>query len=220
MKASPDLSAALNFEYVFLGLVIASIIFIGIWWYQYDPETNPIKIRMRQANRMNWRQTSEVEENGQVRPWTRRSVRFERGRELAILWHKDATVTLIRHQPTPVFDDFIELEQWIKKNPRDSKIEDSATGEKLYLREISRFVKIHGHEFSLLETEATDKDLFMGVYKLYKAGYNGGYPPDIVAALILDALTECEKDRGAALRSLAYFEDQFRRELSEDRWQA
>jgi hypothetical protein len=81
---------------------------------------------------MNWRPISEVEEDGQVRPWTQRSVRFERGRDLAILWHKDATIALIRHQPTLPFDDFVELEQWIKKNPRDPEIEDSATGERLY----------------------------------------------------------------------------------------
>jgi hypothetical protein len=79
-------------------------------------------------------------------------------------------------------------------------------------------VKIHGHDFDLLETQGTDKDFFMGFYKLYKAGYSAGYHSEIVAALILDALIDYKKDRDAALRTLANFEDRFRREPSEDRW--
>jgi hypothetical protein len=63
-----------------------------------------------------------------------------------------------------------------------------------------------------LETGATDKAFFMGVYKLHRAGYIAGQAPEVVAALTLDALLEYEKDPSAALRHLMFFENHFRRE--------
>jgi hypothetical protein len=157
---------------------------------------------MRQATIMKWKQTSEIEEDGQIRPWwMQRSVRFERGKELAVLWHKNATITLIRY-PTHPFDDFVELEKWIKENPRnriEDFVEDFATGEILYLQLIDRFVRIHGHFFDLLETEAKDESFIIGVVKLYKAGYSVGEAPEKVAMLILDALLKYHKDRNASL---------------------
>jgi hypothetical protein len=77
----------MNFMYVPLSLLVGFVIWGAIRWYRHrEPETDPIKSAMKQAARMKWKQTAEVEEDGQGRPWTQRSVRFERGKELAILW--------------------------------------------------------------------------------------------------------------------------------------
>lgn len=201
-----------NFPYVLLSLLLVGYVIWIVIRLHRKPETDPIKLLMKQAASLKWKQTAEVKEDGESRPWMQRSVRFERGKELAILWYKDATVTLIRHQPTLPFDDFVELEQWIKKNPRDAEIEDAATGERLYLREIDRFIKIQGQDFRLMDTQATDEAFFMGFYKMYKAGYIAGEVPEVIAALILDALVTYEKDRGAALHLLTFFENHFKEE--------
>ena len=76
---------------------------------------NPIKLRVQQAARLKWEKISEITEDGQDVVWSQRSVRFVRGKEEAILWHKDATVTLVRDYAPPTLDDFVELEQWYKK---------------------------------------------------------------------------------------------------------
>ncbi len=133
------------------------------------PETDPIKLLMKQAAKMKWKQTAEVREDGQGFAWTQRSVRFARGKEEAVLWYKDATITLVRDCAPPTFDDFIELEQWIKRNPRDTEV-DTATGERLYQREIERFVIRHGHFLPLLEATATDKAFFMAVATFHALG--------------------------------------------------
>jgi hypothetical protein len=144
---------------VFL-LAAAAAIWAAIRWYRSrELETDPIKLRMRQAAKMKWRATATVPEDGHGAAWTQASVRFVRGKEEAVLWYKDATVTLVRDYAPPTFDDFVELDRWIKRNPRDAEV-DTATGERLYLREIERFVTRHGHFSSLLETTATDRDFF------------------------------------------------------------
>jgi hypothetical protein len=140
-------------------LVYAIIIFVAcitIWaairWYRRRERiADPIKVRMRQAAKMKWTETARVTEDGQGALWTQRSVRFVRGKEEAVLWYKDATVTLVRDYAPPTFDDFVELERWVQKSPRDAEA-DAATGERLYLREIERFVIRHGHFSTLVET--------------------------------------------------------------------
>jgi hypothetical protein len=197
--------------YALLFLLAGAAIWGAIRWYRgHERETDPIKLRMRQAAKMKWEQTAEVEEDGQGAVWTQRSVRFLRGKEEAVLWYKDATVTLVRDYAPPTFDDFIELEQWIKKNPRDAEV-DAATGERLYLREIERFVIRHGHFSPLLEATATHKDFFIAVATFHKAGYLAREAPEVVAALTLDALVRYEKDRNAAFRFLTGLENDFRR---------
>lgn len=200
--------------YAILVLLFGAAIWAAIRWYRSrERETDPIKLKMRQAAKLKWEQTAEVTEDGQGAAWTQRSVRFARGKEEAVLWHKDATITLVRDYAPPTFDDFIELEQWLKKNPRDAEA-DSATGEKLYLREIERFVIRHGHFEPLLGATATDKDFFMVVATFQKAGYLAKEAPVIVAALTLDALMRYEKDRNAALRFLMVLEEGYRSELA------
>jgi hypothetical protein len=185
---------------VFLLAAAAAAIWAAIRWYRSrELETDPIKSRMRQAAKMKWKETATVTEDGHGAAWTQGSVRFVRGKEEAVLWYKDATVTLVRDYAPPTFDDFVELEQWIKRNPRDAEV-DAATGERLYLREIERFVIRHGHFSSLLETTATDKDFFMAIATFHKAGYMAQEEPVVVAALTLEALMRYQKDRNAALR--------------------
>src|SRR5262249_28452199 len=66
------------------------------------------------------------------------SIRFERGNEEAVVFRKDATVTLVRAHAPPTFDSFEELEHWLAKNPKDN--DDDEVGEgSLYLREIEKF---------------------------------------------------------------------------------
>jgi hypothetical protein len=79
---------------VFL-LAAAAAIWAAIRWYRSrELETDPIKLRMRQAAKMKWRATATVPEDGHGAAWTQASVRFVRGKEEAVLWYKDATVTL------------------------------------------------------------------------------------------------------------------------------
>jgi len=189
--------------YAFVFLVAAAAIWVVVRWYRSRAhETDPIKSRLRQAARMKWRETGTVKEDGYGAAWTKRSVRFVRGKEEAVLWHKDATITLVRDYAPPTLDDFVELEQWIKRNPRDPEV-DTATGERLYLREIERFVIRLGHFSSLLETTATDKDFFMAIATFHKAGYLAQEAPVVIAALTLEALMRYEKDRRAAMRFLS-----------------
>jgi hypothetical protein len=160
-----------------------------------------IKLRMREAAKLKWEKTIEVVPDEHSPTWTQRSTVFTRGKEEAILWRKDATITLVRDYAPPTFDDFVSLEEWIKKNPRDREVDD-ATGERLYLREIERFVIRNGHFRLLLEATATDQDFFYATYKLQKTGYAAQQDPVVVAALILEALTRYQEDQDAALRLL------------------
>ena len=59
-------------------------------------ESDPIELHMNQAAKLNWKKTAEIIKDGHVAPFTKRSVRFARGNEQAVLWHKDATITLVR----------------------------------------------------------------------------------------------------------------------------
>ena len=161
-----------------------------------------------------------MEQNG--RGWktdkvrrTQRSVRFVRGKEEAVLWYKDSTITLVRDYAPPTFDDFIELEQWIKKNPSGSEL-DAVTGERLYLREIERFVIRHGHFLPLLEAATSDKAFFIAVATFQKAGYVAREDSVVVAALTLEALMRYDEDRNAALRFLTGLENDFRRKPPTD----
>jgi len=174
--------------YAILVLLACAAIWAVIRWYRIrEREVDPIKSRMRQAAKLKWKKIAEVTQDGQGAAWTQRSVRFVRGKEEAVLWYKDATITLVRDYAPPTFEDFIELEQWIKKNPRDTEV-DAATGERLYLREIEKFVTRHGHFSPLLEATATDKAFFMALATFHKLGYAVREAPEIVAALTLDAL--------------------------------
>jgi hypothetical protein len=74
---------------------------------------------MKEAVKMRWTRTAEIKKDGQGPVWARRSVRFARGDEEAVVWYRDATVTLVRDYAPRTFDDFIELEWWIRENPRD-----------------------------------------------------------------------------------------------------
>ena len=206
--------------YVLLCLLAGFVAWGANHWYRSrKPETDPIKLLIKQAAKMKWVQTAEVREDGHGAAWTQRSVRFARGKEEAVLWPKSATITLVRNYASRMFDDFIELERWIKKNPRDPEV-DIATGERLYLREIERFVIRHGHDFALLEATATDKEFFMAVATFQKAGFIAREAPEIIAALTLNALVRYKKDRKAALRLLSGFENGFRRKPSSGNGQA
>jgi len=165
---------------------------------------------MSQAAEFGWDKTREITEDGVVTAWAKRSAGFMRGKEEAVLWYKDATVTLVRDYAPPTFDDFIELDEWIKRNPRDLGA-DFATGEKLYLREIERFVTRQGYFEALLEATATDEALFRAVYSFHKTGYTAREDPVVVAALTLDALIRYQKDRGSGLRWLSGLEGNIRR---------
>ena len=194
-----------------IALLACGVSWVAIRWYRgRERESDPYKSKIRQAAKLGWKQTAEVMEDGFGASWTQRSVRFVRGKEEAVLWYKDTTITLVRDYAPATFDDFIELEKWIKKNPRDAEI-DTATGERLYLLETERFVTRHGHSMSFLEAQATDEAFFMAVYKLHKAGYDAQENPLLIAGLMLEALLY-QKDRDKALRFLSGFANDVKRE--------
>jgi hypothetical protein len=87
----------MNPLYLLLPLLVGFIIWTAIRWYRSgERETDPIKLRIRQAAKLKWQQTAEIEADGQGASWARRSMHFVRGKEEAVLWHKGTTVTLVR----------------------------------------------------------------------------------------------------------------------------
>ncbi len=200
----------MNGVYAALLVLLIIAIFGVVWYRKRNRGIDPIKLLLRQAAKLNWRKTAEIKEDGQGAAWAQRSIHFARGKEEAVLWLKNADITLIRdYAPPPNFEDFVELEQWIKENPRETDA-DHATGEKLYLRRLERFVTRQGYFSRLLEASATDKPFFMALYAFHKTGYAIGETPEVVAALTLDALIRYGKNRDEGLRFLARLENDFK----------
>jgi hypothetical protein len=182
-------------------LLVCTAIWAAIHWYRSQKsETDPITLRMREAAKLKWKKTAEVKEDGYGAPWTQRSVRFARGKEEAVLWFKDATITLVRLNAPLDFDDFIELEEFIDKHPREHEVED-AIGERKYLREIELFVIRHGYRDDLMHIQATDIQFLTAFGKLFKAGYAAN-EDSVIAALVLDGILRYQKDPNGAVNFL------------------
>lgn len=173
--------------------IIAAFVAVLYFWTKRKTPTDPIEILVRQAATLKWIQTAKVEKDGDGAAWTQRSIRFARGKEEAIVWNKDATITLVRVHAPPTFESFLELEDWIASNPNIN--DDDPNPEIIYLREIDKFVIRHGYFMPLLEAEGTDEKFFTAVSKFHKAGYAARESPKVVAAITLDALMHYEKDR-------------------------
>jgi hypothetical protein len=155
--------------------VLLACVAIGaaIYWYRgHQRDTDPIKLRMRQAAKLKWKKAAEITEDGQGAEWTKRSVRFIRGKEETVLWHKDATITLVRPYVSLDFDDFIELEEFIANYPREPDLDD-ATGERKYFQEMELFFVRHGYRDDILHIQATDYAFLVAFGNLFKAGYAG-----------------------------------------------
>jgi hypothetical protein len=140
-----------------------------------------------------------VSKDGEEAPFTKRCVRFVRGTEEAVLWHKDTNVTLVRLNVPFEFDDFVELEEFLKTHLRET---DDATGEIEYLREVELFFVRHGYRDDMMHLQAIDYDFFVAFMKLYKSGYATGVESLLVAALVLHAVQFYAKDRNRTLRWL------------------
>lgn len=179
---------------------------------EYDEDDvdddNRAEALVKQALKMNWKIDVEVQKDGDPFEWIRKSVRFVRRDEEAVVWNSDATVTLVRAHAPPTFESFIDLENWLAKNPKNKDGEDTNEEMILYLREIEKYIIRMGHFDKLLETRATDELFFRTCFELHKAGYVAGEDATIVAALTLDALMHYHKSRQASLSFLArYLED-------------
>jgi hypothetical protein len=173
-----------------------------------DDEDSRAEALVKQAVKMNWKIDVEIQKDGDPFEWIRKSVRFVRGNEEAVVWSDDGTVTLIRVHASPTFESFMDLENWLANNPQNP--DDEETNEEiLYLREIERDVIRMGHFEKMLETQATDELFFVACSKLPRAGYLAGEDATIVAALTLDALMRYRKSRKAALSFLARYLDDF-----------
>lgn len=190
-------------EYLIVTLAIFGALAAALyfWRNRRTKPTDSIEILIMQAEKLRWKQVAKVEKDGDGATWTQQSIRFARGNEEAIVWNKDATVTLVRVDAPPTFESFLELGDWIARNPNVN--DDDTNPEIIYLREITKFVIRHGHFLSLLEVEATDEKFFYSTANLKKAGFATKEDPIIIAALILDALKQYEKDRNRALAFLA-----------------
>src|SRR5262249_44093351 len=132
------------------------------------------------------------------------SIRFERGNEEAVVFRKDATVTLVRAHAPPTFDSFEELEHWLAKNPKDN--DDDEVGEgSLYLREIEKFFIRLGHFYTLLEAQATDQEFGLACFKYHRAAYLAGENATEVAFVTLEALRRYQIDRARGISVLVGF---------------
>src|ERR1035437_915927 len=192
--------------YAIFVLLVCAAVLAAIHWYRSQiSETDPIKLRIKQAAKMKWKKTAEVKEDGYGAPWTQRSVRFARDKEEAVLWYKDATITLVRLNVPFDFDDFIELEEFIVKHPREHDIDD-AIGELKYLREIELFVIRHGYREDFIYIKATDIQFLTAFGKLFKAGYAANESA-VIAPLVLDGILRYKKDPNDAVNFLTRFID-------------
>ena len=196
--------------YAILVLLVCAAIWVAIRWYRsLKSEPDPIKLRMKQAAKMKWKKTAEVKEDGYGAPWAQRSVRFARGKEEAVLWYKDATITLVRLNVPFDFDDFIELEEFIAKHPREHDIDD-AIGELKDLREIELFVIRHGYREDFIYIKATDIRFLTAFGNLFKAGYAAGEESVVIGALVLDGILRHKKDQIGAINFLTRLIDDMR----------
>ena len=127
-----------------------------------------------------------------------------------MLWQKDATITLVRLHLVRDFDDFVELEEFIVKHPRETDI-DGATGERRYLQEIELFFVRHGYRDRLMLIQATDYEFLVAFGKLFKAGYAAGEDSAVIAALVLHTIQFYEQDRERTIRWLTRTTDDFNR---------
>jgi len=174
-------------------------------------EPDQFKLKITQAARMRWRKASEVTHDGQGAAWAHRSVHFVRGEEETVLWHKDATITLLRDHGPLAFVDFIELEQWLRQSSRDPET-DGMAGESAYLQEVERFVMRHGYYLRLREAAAADRAFLLAVTAFHETAYAAREEPVVVGALTLEAFMRYQKDRNAGLRFLAGQVNEFSRE--------
>jgi hypothetical protein len=203
----------MNLLYSLLLLLLGLLIWAAVRWYRCrNSETDPVRLRMREAVKFGWEQTAEIEADGQGAVWTRRSVHFVRGKEEAILWHKDANVTLVRLYVPSDFEDFTEVEEFLTKHPREADLDD-ATGERKYLQEIELFVTRHGYRDDLTHIQATDYAFLVAFGKFYKAGYAAGVDSVAVAASLLDVVKiyDHDHDRERSLRWLTSTTEDFNR---------
>ena len=157
---------------------------------------------------MHWVQTATVQKDGQGAAWTKRSIRLRRGDEEAVIWYKDATITLVRVHHPPTFDSFVELERWLATNPNTDL--DTDNDEILYYREIAKFVIRHGHFTPLLEVQGADQAFSHASFRLYKSGHLAREAPVLIAAFALDALSHYQTDRRRSLELLAWMENECR----------
>ena len=92
------------------------------------------------------------------------------------------------------FDDFIELEEFIAKHPREPYLDD-ATGERKYLQEMELFFVRHGYRDDPLHIQATDYAFLVAFGKLFKARYAAGEDSVVVraAGALLRVLGSCRQ---------------------------
>jgi hypothetical protein len=197
--------------YAIVVLLACAAILVAIHWYRCRwREIDPFELKIRQAVKLKWKKTAEVTKDGHGASFTKRSVRFARGKEEAVLWRKDATITLLRVALPIDFDDFIELEEFIATHPRDADFDD-ATGQLRYIYDIDLFFMKHGYRNDLVRIQATDLDFLIALSKLCKAGYVAGEPSVVVAALVLEAIQFYDRDRERSLRWLTRQAEEFNR---------
>jgi hypothetical protein len=185
--------------YATLLLLLASFaILAAVRWYRIRP-LDPFQFKTKQAAKLKWKQSGAVSKDGEAAPFTKRCIRFVRGTEEAVLWYKEANVTLVRLNVPFEFDDFVELEEFLETHPRET---DDATDEVKYLREMELFFIRHGYRDDMMHLQATDYDFFVALMKLWKAGYAAGVESLVVAPFVLHAVQFYAKDRERTLRWL------------------
>ena len=150
-----------------------------------------VEALVKQAKDLAWEHTATIERDGQGLVWAKRSIRFVRGKEEAVIWCESATITLVRVHFPPTFDNFLELEQWLAQHPNDEENE-TPSPEIAYYREIQKFVIRMGYFETLVKAEA-DESFFFACPDFRKRGYLAGEDATVVAGLYLEALYQYEK---------------------------
>jgi hypothetical protein len=163
-------------------------------------ELGPFELKIKQAAAFKWTKKAEITKDGEDASWAKRCVQFIRGDEEAVLFHKNATITLVRDVSLD-FDDFSELEEFIKEHPKEAN-DDEETEELRYLREMELFFIRRGYRDSMMHILATEYPFMEAYCNVFKAGYAARENCALVAALVLDAIQYYEQDRDYSLRRL------------------
>ena len=183
-----------------IGVVVA----VAAWalWSFWKVHANPAQKRLRQAISMNWVVAGEVKKDGY------RIVRLTRENEEVVISYKTCDVHLIRPHLALTFDDFVELEQWLAREGERPKEEEDDDDEQLrdfrvFFRAFERIIALHGYFEELISAQGTDEQFAIASMKLLRAGAFARKTPDTVAALVVKALAQYDKNRTGALEFLA-----------------
>jgi hypothetical protein len=161
-----------------------------------DDKDELVDALVHQAEEMNWIKVVTIERDGHPICWLKRSVRLSRGDEEAVVWYQGATITLVRANHAPTFDNFEDLDTFLQTDIKDEISSDSARIR--YICEIQKYITRMGYRAPFLEA-AFDKNFYYAYLRFIDFGLKIDEPPEFIAALALEALLRHQENPQSAI---------------------